>query len=196
MFIILVQGTSRATKGCRAINLKKEMEIQTPDYKDHRVSENPERFRVKRLWDRHKEICRLAATGMFSQKEIAEQLGITPVTVSYTLRSPLVRHQVELLQAGRDAAAVDLLQQIEEMAPKAIALLDQALESEDQPMTTRLQAGRDLRGWMEFVLPKKKENVTIGALLSLQDIREIKRDALAAKKAEEPTVEEAQFEEV
>lgn len=169
------------------------MELQTASYKDGRVSEEPKRFKVERLWSRHKEICRLDATGMFTQKEIAEQLGITPVTVSYTLRSPLVRHQIELLQAGRDAAAVDLLEQIEEMAPKAIALLDQALEAEDQPMPTRLQAGRDLKGWMEFVLPKKRETVTIGALLSLDDVKQIKQDALKAKQKEP---ERAQFEEI
>jgi hypothetical protein len=202
IFIILWKGASRASRERQESTkseskaLEKEMEIQTENYKDRRVSENSGGFRVERLWSRHKEICRLSALGM-KQVEIAERLNISPVTVSYTLRSPLVRHQVELLQAGRDAAAVDLLSQIEEMAPKAIALLDQALEAEDQPMPTRLQAGRDLKGWMEFVLPKKRENVTIGALLSLEDIKEIKKNALAvAKKIEEPTIERAQFEEV
>jgi predicted transcriptional regulator len=167
---------------------------QTPDYVDRRVSADPERFQVRKLWQRHKEICRLAAVGM-KQVDIAEQLGLSPVTVSYTLRSPLVQHQVQLLQAGRDEAAVNLIEQIEEMAPKAIALLDFAMDSEDQPMTTRLQASRELRGWMEFVLPKKRENVTIGALLSLDDIKEIKAEAQRANAgASKPEV--ARFEEV
>lgn len=152
---------------------------QTPGYHDHRVAEQPKRFQVEKLWQRHKVICQLAAVGM-KQVEIAEQLGISPVTVSYTLRSPLVRHQVELLQAGRDEAAMNLLEQISDMAPKAVALLDVAMDDETQPMPTRLHASRELRGWMEFVLPKKRENVSIGALLSLDDIKEIKAEALKA----------------
>lgn len=168
---------------------------QTPDYRDRRVSEKPERFQVKKLWDRHKEICRLSAVGM-SQVDIAEQLGLSPVTVSYTLRSPLVRHQIDLLQAGRDEAAVNLIEQIEEMAPKAVALLDFAMDDETQPMPTRLQASRELRGWMEFVLPKKREVTTLGALLSLDDIKEIKAEALKLNANQELTskVERAQYE--
>lgn len=165
---------------------------QTPDYKDRRVSENPERFQVKKLWQRHKEICRLAALGM-KQVDIAEQLGLSTVTVSYTLRSPLVKHQVQLLQAGRDEAAINLIEQIEEMAPKAVALLDFAMDDETQPMPTRLQASRELRGWMEFVLPKKRETVTLGALLSLDDIKEIKAEAQRVNALKS---EEARFEEV
>lgn len=171
---------------------------QTPNYHDNRVSENPKRFQVEKLWQRHKVICQMTAVGM-NQVEIAEALGISPVTVSYTLRSPLVRHQVELLQAGRDEAAMNLLEQITDMAPKAVALLDVAMDDETQPMPTRLQASRELRGWMEFVLPKKRENVSIGALLSLDDIKQIKAEALkagAALSTEEMTckVERAQYE--
>jgi hypothetical protein len=114
------------------------------------------------------------------QAEIADRLGISPVTVSYTLRSPLVRHQIDALQQGRDEATMDLFQQISDMAPKAVALLDVAMDSEELPMTTRLQAERDLKGWMEFVLPKKSSNVSIGALLSLEDIREIRDEAIRA----------------
>lgn len=166
---------------------------QTSDYVDRRVAESPERFQVKRLWDRHKVICQMMATGLYTQKEIAKKLEISEVTVSYTVRSPLVRHQINLLQAGRDEAAIDLVEQIRDMAPKAIALLDSAMDSEDQPMTTRLQASRELRGWMEFVLPKKRENVTLGALLSLDDIKEIKAEAQRAN-AGKPEI--AKFEEV
>ena len=56
----------------------------------HRLPQTHRKYQVEQMWDIHHEVVRLALIGMKSV-DIADHLGITPVMVSYTLRSPIVQ---------------------------------------------------------------------------------------------------------
>lgn len=131
------------------------------------------RFTVQQVWERHKEIARLRAIGL-DGKEIASNLGISEACVSYTLNSPLVQHQINLIQAGRDSDAVDVLEQMKALAPKAAALMDQVMDNIGEPTALRLRAAQQV---MEYVLPKRTQVEGIHAVLSMDDIAEIKQRA-------------------
>ena len=67
----------------------------------HKLEGTHRKYQVEQMWDVHHEVVRLALTGM-KHVEIAEFLGVSPVTVSYTLRSPIVMRQLEQMRAVRD----------------------------------------------------------------------------------------------
>jgi hypothetical protein len=62
--------------------------------------------------------------------DIATHMGLSPVTVSYTLNSPIVRRQLEQMQAVRDLGCIDIAKQIAELAPRAVAVLETMLDNE------------------------------------------------------------------
>ena len=97
----------------------------------HSLETTHRRYQVEQMWDVHHEITRMALMGM-KHVEIAETLGINPVTVSYTLRSPIVMRQLEQMRAVRDLGAVDIAKEIAALAPKAVRVLGELLDSDVQ----------------------------------------------------------------
>lgn len=95
----------------------------------HALESTHRKYQVEQLWDIHHEIVRLALTGM-KHVEIAEFLGVSPVTVSYTLRSPIVMRQLEQMRAVRDLGAIDVAKEIAALAPRAVQVLGELLECE------------------------------------------------------------------
>ena len=63
----------------------------------HQLENTHRKYQVTQMWDVHHEIVRLALLGM-KHIEIASTLGVNPVTVSYTLRSPIVHRQLEQMR--------------------------------------------------------------------------------------------------
>ena len=57
-------------------------------------------YQIQQMTQRHHEITRLALLGR-PAKEIAQELGITEVCVSYTLNSRIVQDKLALLRAQR-----------------------------------------------------------------------------------------------
>jgi len=84
---------------------------------------------VKNLWDLHYNILRLISLG-FENKKIAEQLGITPYTVSMIKNSTLGRRHLMILRGARDAETIDLMKRIKEFAPKCLDLLEDTISGE------------------------------------------------------------------
>ena len=95
----------------------------------HSLESTHRRYQIEQMWDVHHEIVRMALMGM-KYVEIAETLGISPVTVSYTLRSPIVMRQLEQMRAVRDFDAIDVAKEIAALAPKAVQVLGELLEAE------------------------------------------------------------------
>jgi len=87
------------------------------------------KYQITQLWDVHHEIVRLALLGM-KHVEIASTLGINPVTVSYTLRSPIVHRQLEQMRSVRDFGAIDIAKEIAALAPAAVKVLEELLDNE------------------------------------------------------------------
>jgi len=93
----------------------------------HQLEGTHRKYQIEQMWDTHHEIVRLALIGM-KYIDIASHLGISPVTVSYTLRSPIVARQLEQMRAVRDLGMIDIAKKIAELAPRAVEVLEQLLD--------------------------------------------------------------------
>ena len=140
---------------------------------DHRRT-GARSFTVENIWDRHQEIMRLALTGM-KQVDIANELGVSEVMVSYTLNSPVVKRQMSLMRAARDCDAVDVAKRIQEIAPKAIDTLEGLLEGSNDSI--KLRAATDILDRAGHAAVKTIRTQSLAVHLNKDDLDEIKQRA-------------------
>lgn len=134
-------------------------------------------YEPKQLNARHHEILRLNLLGM-SNIDIAKQLGCTPATVSTVLNSRLGKVQATVFKEGADADAMQVAKRIRELAPKAVALMNEIIENEDMPSAVRLRAAQDMLDRAGFA-PTKQVSVNATQInLSGQDLEKLKQIAL------------------
>jgi len=97
---------------------------------ERKVSPNERRtFEVSTMWELHHEIVRRILLGQ-KNVDIAKALSISEVTVSYTRNSQVVKDKLEIMKGARDAETIDLSKRIREGAPKALKLLEDAIDGE------------------------------------------------------------------
>ena len=85
-------------------------------------------FKVSEVWEIHHEIARRLSLG-HKNKDIAKELGITEQMVSYTKNSPVIEKKVAIMRGAMDADTVDLGIRINQLAPKALDLLEEVMSS-------------------------------------------------------------------
>lgn len=102
-----------------------------------------ERFEVQKIWNITHEIMRLHVLGL-KNVEIADRLGITAATVSNAVNSSLVKRQVAIMQAARDANTVDIAKRVAELAPKALQVMEDILDSDVETGAVRLRAATEI----------------------------------------------------
>ena len=132
----------------RRIILKVEVAGKTYDYGDrfsspYRVNrkrtppEMRKNFVVAEMNDVHHQICRMLAFGM-TNKVIAAELGITPMTVSNVKNSPICQKQVAVLRGVEDKQTLNAVDRIKRLADRAVGILEKTLE-EESDATLELQ---------------------------------------------------------
>ncbi len=132
------------------------------------------KYNIQQMWDSHHEITRLALLGL-KHIDIANTLGVTPVMVSYTLNSPIVKRQLAIMRGARDAEAVDVAARIKELAPKAVDILENLMESENAGMQYKAAIGiLDRAG--HAPVQRLQANITHGHFTP-EEIAEIKKRA-------------------
>lgn len=141
---------------------------------DRRRTEERKSFTVENIWNSHQEIMRLAVTGM-KQADIARELGVSEVMVSYTLNSPVVKRQMMVMQAARDVDAVDVAKRIQEVAPRALDILEELLETGND--TIRLRTATDLLDRAGHAAVKTFRTQSLSVHLDKEDLDEIKQRA-------------------
>lgn len=106
------------------------------------VNENaPRKYSIGQMWDVHREIMRLAITGM-KHTEIAYELNVSEAMVSYTLNSPIVKRQMDNMRAARDMDSVDVGKRISELAVRAVEVMGELI---DDPLPNiQLGAAKDI----------------------------------------------------
>jgi len=131
-------------------------------------------YQIEAMWDCHHEITRLALLGMKSV-DIARSLNISPVTVSYTLNSTIVRRQLDIMRAARDIDVLEVSRSIKKLAPQAVKVLETLMDCELP--NTKLAAARDVLDRAGF--PAVKEfNINQGSTyLTRDEIADIKARA-------------------
>lgn len=140
----------------------------------HRLPNTHNKYNIEQMWDIHHEIARLALIGM-KQVDIANHLSISPVTVSYVLRSPIVERQMNQLKAVRDLEAIDISKEIKELAPKAIQILDDLMDSELPNI--KLKAATDILDRAGYAAVKTLRTENLHAHFSSEEIADIRQRA-------------------
>ena len=141
---------------------------------DGRRSVERKTFTVENIWNSHREIMRLALTGM-KQADIARELGVSEVMVSYTLNSPVVKRQLDVMQAARDIDAVDVSKRIQEVAPRALEVLEELLEDANDAI--RFKTATDLLDRAGHAAVKTLRTQSFSVHLDKDDLEEIKQRA-------------------
>ena len=110
---------------------------------DQRRSELPRKYEPKNLNPLHHEILRRALLGD-SHKEIAEALNCTVATVSNAVNSGLGRDKLSIMTAVADMNNMEIAQRIRETAPKALAMIQEILESDTTSYGLKFKAAVDI----------------------------------------------------
>jgi hypothetical protein len=84
-------------------------------------------YNIKHIWDTHHEIMRLLAMGL-KRPDIARMLGVSTVTVTNVQNSPICADHLQGLRDKRDDSAVEMTAAIKELAPLAVAKLEEVMQ--------------------------------------------------------------------
>ncbi len=148
-----------------------------PRQDDARFKTERKTFEVNKMWEVHKEIVRKLLLGE-KNSEIAEDLGVSEVMVSYTRNSKVVQSQLSIMGAARDADTIDLAREIREKAPEALKLLYGIIEDNGETNSMSL-AAKTAENWMDragYGAPKRIEALV--AHLTAEEIEGIKKSAV------------------
>ncbi len=139
-------------------------------------------FEVSKMWDIHHEISRLVLLGL-KNTEIAERLGISEATVSYTRNSQVVKDKMELMQGARDCEVIDVMARIKAKLPKVLEVLEDVIDRKPDtvgslvsPSLTVATAER----WLDragYPAQKPGANLHLHGHFTAQDIEDIKKRA-------------------
>jgi len=94
-------------------------------------------YELQAIQDKHKEVLRLATIGL-SKRRIAEELGVTVVTVANVLGSRCSQMHLAFLQRLRDTKSVAVAERIQETAARAMEVIESALDG-DLPLEPKEQ---------------------------------------------------------
>jgi hypothetical protein len=141
-------------------------------------------YQIEKMWNVHHEITRMLLMGMKSV-DIARQLNVSEVMVSYTKNSALVQRKLDIMQGARDMDAVSISKRIQELAPKAVDVLDRLLESEVESIAFKSAVDVLDRAGHGAV----KKEMTLTGHLTSNDIEDIKSRAREIGLCRQPVLE-------
>jgi len=142
---------------------------------DKRFNIEGRKYQIQKLWDIHHEILRLLLLG-WQPVKIAETLGVTPVMVSYTANSELVKRRLEVMRGARDAEALDLAVEIKRFAPEAFEMLQVIMRTSDSEKN-KIAIAMDAMDRAGYAPPKVIEGRFLHAHFTTEEIEDMKRRA-------------------
>jgi len=131
------------------------------------------------LWDRHREILRQVALGK-TNAQIAEDMGVSSLTVASVKSSPLGQAQLSYLRRQADEAVQRTSARIAMLAPKAEAVLVEIMTNPESPYSVRANVAKDLLDRAGLGAVKKVEAHTFSQHVTDRDISELKKRLDAA----------------
>lgn len=162
--------------------------------KDLRRAENPKHWVVSEMWDMHHEIARLILLGR-NNVRIAEELKISPQTVSNVRNSPVVQEHLAIMQGARDADTIDLAKEIKNIAPDALMLLKNIVKGENDGVNAsiglRARTAENMLARVGHGVPHKIQSESVSFVLTSKDIADIKARAAIGENVQEAEFEEA-----
>lgn len=143
---------------------------------DTRFNNEGRKYQIQKLWGIHHEILRLLLLGR-THREIADELGVTTVMVSYTANSELVKRQLEVMNGARDAQALNLAVEIKRFAPEAFELLQSIMREPSTSDKHKIAIAMDAMDRAGYAPPKVVEGRFVHAHFTAEEIEEMKRRA-------------------
>ena len=119
---------------------------------DQRFKSDRKTFEVQQMWEVHHEIVRRLLLGQKGSL-IARDLGVTQGMISYVRNSSVVKDKLEIMKGARDADTIDLAKRIREDCPKALKLLEDAVDGQvetfdgekmEVPLSMRLKEANNM----------------------------------------------------
>ena len=130
------------------------------------------KYQIQNIWDTHREIARLAVTGM-KHKEIADVLGVTPATVSNTLNSSSMREKLDSQRAARDASCEDVAARIKELSKIAVEIMNEMMFADKDDV--KLRAAKDILDRAGYTPVQTIRTENMHAYFTADEIAEIKQ---------------------
>jgi len=134
-------------------------------------------YSISKLWGKSKEIVRLYASGVYTQKEIAEIVGVSTQTVNNILNSALGKQSLAILEGAADAETIDLVARYKALAPIALQLQTEIMMGEDTTKALKNAIADKIQDRAGYVPVNRNLNMNVNAGLSKEDIAEIKNRA-------------------
>lgn len=138
-------------------------------------------YNIARLWGRHKNMLSLFSTGLYTIKEIAKQLGVSPQSVSHIVNSELGKQHLAMLNGAADSETMDLMVRIKAMAPIALAVQEELLLSEESTGDLKHKIADKMLDRAGYAPITKNLNVNVSAGLKKEDLDLIKKRAMEIK---------------
>jgi len=88
------------------------------------------KWTIGEIQEGHHEVLRLVVLG-YKDTEISKIVGMTPDHIGCIRRSPIAQDKIEIMRGARDADTVDLIKEIQDLAPKALDTLRGVMDSTD-----------------------------------------------------------------
>ena len=129
------------------------------------------KYEIKALQDRHREILRRLALGQ-SPKEISTSLSCTTQVVHYTKNSQIGKRELGLIQGARTADAIEVTNQIQELAPQALETMTDLMNHEESPGSLKAKIAIDILDRAGHGAVKK--NLNLNQQLTQKDLDDIK----------------------
>lgn len=136
----------------------------------------------KKLNERHHQILRFHLLG-WKNKDIAEHLGVSLMTVTTVVNSSLGRLKTQMMSAELDHTAVEAARRIRQLAPPAVQVIEDIMKDEDAPAAVRLNAAKDVLDRAGLAAPKRMEVNSTSVSLSASDLENLKAAALRRAEA-------------
>lgn len=159
----------------------------TPEFHDkrRRLPDQPKKgFEATKMWDAYQEIARRIVLGQ-KNVEIANDMGVTAVMVSYVRNSPIVQEQITKLHGEANRETTSIAQRIKSMAPQALSLLEDLIvkgkvDNETIPVKIRAQHAESLLDRAGYAPPKEIRSMNLHGHFTPEDIEKIKARAVNA----------------
>lgn len=169
--------------------LEPDKRRRSDQYKDGEPE--PLKYEIKQLWQRSHEIVNLSATG-YKNKDIAQILNISPVTVSNTLNGELGQHKLSEIRGDRDEEAKKTVEKIRVLTNKALNVYHDVFDNEDGRASLKDQ--KDVANTVVLELsglrvPTKIQSASVHTVLSKDEINEFKNRGTQAVKAAEKVID-------
>lgn len=137
---------------------------------------------VQHLWEVHKEIARLAVSGV-RPVEIARRLGYTQAWLSTVMCSPVFKKYMDSLSTRADDSAIDIKRRIQEGAETGVLELLKVLKGEGEykgavPVSLKVKVAQDFLDREGHGKVTKVQQDTTVTVLDAARIEELKEKRL------------------